>query len=576
MTMLNHPPIRHVLARPRVFFMSSIAILLLGVLGSTLVQADAPQIISGGFRYMCALTQTNGTVKCWGAGPESGFGSGGTGSALPKDTINLTNVFALASGYQHNCALRSDGAVWCWGRNNDSALADSSISNVLTPQVFAGFGGPMIGLHTGPASNHTCAISPSFGAKCWGKNTSGQLGNGTFVSTPVPQDVNGVELIQKIATGSNSTCAITLGGALKCWGYNGNGELGDGTGRDSRSPVQVIGLAAGVVDVAMGRAHACALLATGAVKCWGEGQEGQLGRGGVTTRDNPDSNSPVDVIGIKPGAKQLVAGAEYNCVLISDGAVQCWGYRNAAVGDGVASSPTNNVQPTASVVTGLSGPAIAIAGGHSYACAVVVSGAIECWGNHPTSSLSYAEESRGTSHLEGFKIDPRLTMTEYRNAALDYYFITSRYQEKLLFKAVAPDFQPTGLSFKVSPSVLLAGTQPITRFYFDKVAKGASRGSHFYTLVDAERAALNGLNPANANTPKLPQNEGTDSFAFAPAVEGVGGSCAAGQTPLYRAFRGNARFADDPNHRFTTDLALYNSLVTQGWDGEGVKICVTQ
>ncbi len=106
------------------------------------------------------------------------------------------------------------------------------------------------------------------------------------------------------------------------------------------------------------------------------------------------------------------------------------------------------------------------------------------------------------------------------------------------------------------------------------MAKAELRGSHFYTLVDAERAALNGLNPGNSSAPKLPYNEGVDSYAFTPAVEGLGGSCAAGLAPLYRAFRG-ARFPDDPNHRFTTDITLYNSLVTAGWDGEGVKGCVS-
>lgn len=73
--------------------------------------------------------------------------------------------------------------------------------------------------------------------------------------------------------------------------------------------------------------------------------------------------------------------------------------------------------------------------------------------------------------------------------------------------------------------------------------------------------------------PRWPQSEGIDSFAFRPVIEDVGGTCAAGQSPVYRLFRGNARFPDDPNHRFTTSLATYNIAVTAGWDGEGVKFC---
>ena len=205
----------------------------------------------------------------------------------------------------------------------------------------------------------------------------------------------------------------------------------------------------------------------------------------------------------------------------------------------------------------------------------MVSGAVECWGAHPTGALSNAQQTRATAHI-GLVADQRLSMAEYRHAALDYYFISSRYQEKLLLKAVAPDLQPTGRSFAVNPTGFQVGGKSITRFYFDAVAKGGSRGSHFYTLVDSERASLIALNPNNALTPRVPYNEGIDSFAFVPTVEGIGGSCAAGQTAVYRAFRGNARFPDDPNHRFTTDLAVYDSLVAAGWDGEGVKMCAPQ
>lgn len=131
----------------------------------------------------------------------------------------------------------------------------------------------------------------------------------------------------------------------------------------------------------------------------------------------------------------------------------------------------------------------------------------------------------------------------------------------------------TGLSFPVFVGDT-AGRVGISRYYFDQVARGGARGSHFYTLVQAEKAALNALNPTNRTSPQLPYNEGIDSFAFAPAVEGVGGSCAVGQIPVHRLFRGNVKFPDDPNHRFTTSLAIYNQFVGLGWDGEGVKFCV--
>ena len=164
------------------------------------------------------------------------------------------------------------------------------------------------------------------------------------------------------------------------------------------------------------------------------------------------------------------------------------------------------------------------------------------------------------------------TLTEYVYNPLGYYFLTSRDADKAVLDA-APGWARTGQSF-VALTDADPGTRGITRYYFDQVAKGQSRGSHFYTLVAGEKTALSALNPTNQALPRLPYDEGIDSYAYPPLVEGVGGSCAAGQKPVYRVFRGQARFPDDPNHRLTTSIALYNQFVGLGWDGEGVKMCV--
>ncbi len=163
------------------------------------------------------------------------------------------------------------------------------------------------------------------------------------------------------------------------------------------------------------------------------------------------------------------------------------------------------------------------------------------------------------------------TLTEYIYNPLNYYFLTSRDTEKAALDAL-PGWARTGQSFSTR-SFADPGALGISRYYFDQIAMSQTRGSHFYTLVDSEKTALAALNPNNQASPRLPYYEGIDSYAFLPVIEGVGGSCAAGQVPVYRAFRGQTRFPDDPNHRFTTSLTLYNQLVAQGWDGEGVKLC---
>lgn len=196
-----------------------------------------------------------------------------------------------------------------------------------------------------------------------------------------------------------------------------------------------------------------------------------------------------------------------------------------------------------------------------------------------TLSISHsASGSPGTVSLTGtgtpavVVTNATKVMTEYRYVPLNYFFITSRDGDKAVLDTLA-NWQRTGQSFPVYVSQV-ANSQGINRFYFDKVAMANVRGSHFYTLLGAEIVLLQGLNPANTTAPKLPFDEGVDSYALLPVVEGVGGSCAAGQVPVYRLFRGNVRFPDDPNHRFTTSAAIYDEFVKLGWDGEGVKLCV--
>ena len=168
-------------------------------------------------------------------------------------------------------------------------------------------------------------------------------------------------------------------------------------------------------------------------------------------------------------------------------------------------------------------------------------------------------------------VPTRVTLVEYYHAGLNYYFMTSRDNEKALLDAV-PAWARTGATFPMLayPEPAVSGN---VRFFFDKVAKSGTRGSHFYTISSSDVAALTALNPTNAATPQKPQNEGVDSYAYRPNGTGVSATCGAGQVPVYRLFRGS-KFPDDPNHRFTTSLSIYNQFVAQNWDGEGVAFCV--
>lgn len=159
-------------------------------------------------------------------------------------------------------------------------------------------------------------------------------------------------------------------------------------------------------------------------------------------------------------------------------------------------------------------------------------------------------------------------MVEYRYEPLDYYFLTSRVNEQSLLDRTN-GWTRTGLSHSVA-SQSAPNLSPITRFYFFAVARSQTRGSHFYTLLPIEVALVQSTNPYNVATPGKPGNEGIDSYAFLPNDNE---ECLGGTQPVYRAFRANARFPDDPNRRFSSSRMVYRRLVANGWDGERIKYC---
>ena len=88
---------------------------------------------------------------------------------------------------------------------------------------------------------HTCVVTSSGAARCFGSNYQGQLGNGTRTDNPSANtDVSGLSSgVQSISAGQNHTCAVLTSGDTKCWGNNNRGQLGDGTQTSTQVPVNV-------------------------------------------------------------------------------------------------------------------------------------------------------------------------------------------------------------------------------------------------------------------------------------------------------------------------------------------------
>src|SRR5262249_43071343 len=145
--------------------------------------------------------------------------------------------------------------------------------------------------------------------ECWGANDSGQLGDNSTTQRPAPVDVSGLAGgVVALATGAAHSCALTVAGGVKCWGLNANGQGGDGTTTQRLTPVDVSGLTSGVRAIAAGDNHTCALTNAGGVKCWGQNATGQLGDNSTT-----DRNAPVGVSGLSGGVIAIDAGAAHTC-----------------------------------------------------------------------------------------------------------------------------------------------------------------------------------------------------------------------------------------------------------------------
>ena len=377
--------------------------------------------MSAGSAHACAVLAT-GAVKCWGSGSVGPLGlgdkEGGGAPRIELDALPAVDLgtgrtaVAVAAGAMHTCALLDTGAVKCWGEVGFGQLGlgdtkcrrDAKEMGDALPAVDLGTGRTAVAVTAG--LQHTCALLNGGAIKCWGFGAFGQLGLGAMknrgdrpneMGDALPAvDLGTGRTAVAVSAGAFHTCAVLDTGAVKCWGHFSRLGLGDKNDRGSRPnemgdalPAVDLGVRGRVVAVSAGAVHTCALLDGGAVKCWGEGDDGQLGLGdgksrGSAPNEMGDALPAVD-LGTGRGAVAVSAGRFHTCAVLDNGAVKCWG-RGAegqlGLGDkerrGVGPDEMGDLLPAVDLGTGRT--AVAVSAGSVHTCALLDTGAVKCWG----------------------------------------------------------------------------------------------------------------------------------------------------------------------------------------------------
>jgi alpha-tubulin suppressor-like RCC1 family protein len=328
--------------------------------------------VTVGFNHSCALL-SDGTAECWGANSNGELGAGFVTSASPFDVpspvpvASLSGITAIDAGDYHTCAI-SSGNVYCWGTNSNGELGTGNTQSTATPIEVAGLAGVTA---VGGGFDFTCALLGDGSVQCWGANDRGQLGNGNGQQSTTPVAVFGLTGATALSVGGEHACVLMADGSARCWGDNTSGQLGD-TAQELRSvPFTVPGLT-GLQEISAGIDHTCAVTG-GLVQCWGGNAGGELGNGTTTP-----STSPVSVSG-PTGVVDVVAaeGAENTCAIDGNGALWCWGdntFGELGFGPGVLSTLVPNL------VSGLGAGVVGVANGFTHTCANTKNGSLDCSG----------------------------------------------------------------------------------------------------------------------------------------------------------------------------------------------------
>ena len=329
-------------------------------------------------------------------------------------------------GYSFLCGITHGGLVICHGAPSlDDGYNDRSA-----------LVGPVLGVQDAvdmsSGWNHACAVTRRGRVRCWGANQRGELGNGSELPVTGSLEVVGISdaILVDVSNGVddggdcpppnyNFSCALLRDGQIACWGDNGDGQLGDGTTESRSVPVMVHGIK-NAVSVSVGWDGVCALLEDGTVQCWGGAVSIKEGPGVVENWAGPVASTPV-LVRLNERATQVSVGRGFACALLLSGKVACWGDDSFGTrGDGVFATDSD-----VSAVLGLEN-ATMISAGVYHICAIKLDQSVVCWGRNNDGQSGSArhnvkdDSSWGLPYLNApFKVRGLEKITELSAGAMD-------------------------------------------------------------------------------------------------------------------------------------------------------------
>lgn len=352
-----------------------IGMVLLGCFLAGNAQAVQPMVATG-CNYALAL-KTDGSIVSWG---RNDYGQLGNGQAAmrttPAKVAGIDHVVSAIASNIFTLALRDDGTVWSWGINGNGMLGDGSTQGKSHPVAVKGIGGTVTAIAS--TQSHVLAVTSDGGV--WGWGLYGTVGDGQTGLSATAVKLTGLPAVQAVAAGTGHSLALAADGSVWSWGDNSHGQLGDGGSAKLRIAPARIAALSNIVAISSYASTNLALDASGQVWSWGYGAFGALGSG-----DYSDRTTPTIVSGL-PKIKTIIAANAVSVGIADDGSVWMWGDNSL----GQFGDSRYGKQPLPVKVAALAGySGISIGGRH--AVGYNPGGVLQAWGENAYGQLGVGD-----------------------------------------------------------------------------------------------------------------------------------------------------------------------------------------